>query len=280
MLRSLLLALDGIVDHAAALESALALVEATGARLHVRLLLDHARIEAPQAVPLGGEAFHRRAADTVAARLGARLDALAAEIEAVLRARGVEGHVGRLDGDARAELALEAESHDLLLLPNALRRVRETEAVEVEFALPVEAFLPTCVRPVLAVDAVALQPGPAVAAYDGSPGAARALHAALLLGLLASRPVHVVTVAAEREAASDHAERAALLVARHGLEAKAHALSGCGSFADELLAHIEALEPALVVMGAFGRRSWRELLFGTVTRHLVGRVRAPLLLSS
>jgi nucleotide-binding universal stress UspA family protein len=33
-------------------------------------------------------------------------------------------------------------------------------------------------------------------------------------------------------------------------------------------------------MGAFGRRSWRERLFGAVTHHLVDRVEAPLLLSS
>jgi nucleotide-binding universal stress UspA family protein len=50
--------------------------------------------------------------------------------------------------------------------------------------------------------------------------------------------------------------------------------------ADGLLARIEALEPALVVIGAFGRRSWRERVFGAVTHHLVDRVEAPLLLSS
>lgn len=131
----------------------------------------------------------------------------------------------------------------------------------------------------LLVDAVPLGPGPAVAAYDASPGSARALHAALPLGLLAGRQVHVVTVAASREAAAAHAERAALLLARHGLAAEAHALAGQGGYADEILAEIEALDPALVVMGAFGRRSWRELLFGMVTDALLARVAAPLFLA-
>ena len=276
MLRSLLLALDGIVDHRATLESAFALVEATGVPLHVRLLLDRARIEAPEAVPLGGEAFRTHAVETMTARLAGRLEALAAEIETALRARGVEGHLARIDGDARAELALEAEAHDLVLVSGALRRGLEPEALEATFALPVEALVPICVRPLLVVDAIPLAPGPAVAAYDGSPAAARALHGALLLGLLSGRAVHVVTVAAEQEAALRHAEQAALLLVRHGLEAKAHALAGRGGFADELLAEIEALEPALVVMGAFGRRSWRELLFGAVTRELLARVEPPI----
>lgn len=279
MLRSLLLALDGIVDHAAALDSALALVEASGCRLHVRLVLDRARIEAPEAVPLGGEAFRAHAVETVTARLATRLDRLAAEVEASLRARGLEGHLARLEGDAAGELALEAEAHDLVLLSNALRRREAEELADLAFALPVAELVPRCVRPLLLADAVPLGPGPAVAAYDGSPGAARALHTALLLGLLAGRPVQVVTVAAEEEEARAHAGRAALLLARHGLEARALALAGRGGFADELVAQIAALEPALVVMGAFGRRSWRDLLFGSATRELLERVAPPIFLA-
>lgn len=279
MLRSLLLALDGIADHEAALASALDLARATGAGLHIRLGLDRARLEAPEAVPLGGEAFRRHAVETRAARLGARLDALAAEIDAALRARGLEGHPARVEGDVVAELALEAEAHDLVLLSHALRRRGAEDSVDAPFALAPAAFVPSCPRPVLLVDAVPLGPGPAVAAYDGSLGSARALHAALLLGLLADRRVHVVTVAASREAAMAHAERAALLLARHGLSAEAHALAGQGGYADEILAQIEALDPALVVMGAFGRRSWRELLFGTVTDALLERVSPPLFLA-
>jgi nucleotide-binding universal stress UspA family protein len=280
MLRSLLMALDGIADHAAALDTALGLARATGARLELRPTLDRARLEAPEAVPLGGEAFRRHAVETRTAQLDARLGAIAGELEARLRREGLDGHVVRLDGDAVRELAFAVEAHDLLVLPNALRRRRLEEAAETELALPLEELVPACARPLLLADARPLAPGPAVAANDGSPGSARALHAALLLGLLAGREVHVVTVAAARAEALGHAEQAALLLARHGLAARAHGLEGQGGFADELLARIEALEPALVVMGAFGRRSWRERLFGAVTHHLVDRVEAPLLLSS
>lgn len=279
MLRSLLVALDGIADHAAAVDTALALARATGARLELRPVLDRARLEAREVVPLGGEAFRRRAVATRLAQLDARLTALEGELAARLRQEGIEGHLARLDGDAQRDLAFAAEAHDLLVLSNALRR-RHEEAAETELALPLGALVPACARPMLLADARPLAPGAAVAAYDGSRGAARALHAALLLGLLDGREVHVVTVAAARAEALAHAEQAALLCARHGLAARAHALEGSGSFADELLAQIAALDPALVVMGAFGRRSWRERLFGAVTQHLVDRVEAPLLLSS
>lgn len=280
MLRSLLVALDGIADHAAAVDTALALARATGARLELRPVLDRARLEAPEAVPLGGEAFRRHAVEARTAQLDARLTAIEAELAARLRREGVDGRLARLDGDAVRDPAFAAEAHDLLVLPNALRRRRHEEAAETELALPLGELVPACARPMLLADARPLAPGSAVAAYDGSPGAARALHAALLLGLLDGREVHVVTVAAARAEALAHAEQAALLVARHGLAARAHGLEGSGGFADELLAQIEALEPALVVMGAFGRRSWRERLFGAVTHHLVDRVEAPLLLSS
>lgn len=279
MLRSLVLVLDGIADHRAARDTALGLARATGARLEVALSLDKARIERPEAVPLGAEAFRRHATETLAARLAGHLDALAAETETMLRGEGLDGHLVRLDGDAVSEVAALAETHDLVVVSNALRRRRDEEAVETAFALPLDELVAACVRPLLLVDARPLGPGPAVAAYDGSPGAARALHLALLMGLLAGRAVHVVTVASDRETALAHAERAALLAARHGLAAEAHAVVGRGGFDDELAAQIEAIGPALVLMGAFGRRSWRELLFGAVTRRLLDRVEAPLLLA-
>ncbi len=142
MLRSLLLALDGIADDAAALASALDLAQATEAGLHVRLTLDRARLEAPEAVPLGGEAFRRHAAETRSARLGARLDALAAEVEVALRARVLEGHPARVEDDVVAELALEAEAQDLVTLSHALRRPAAAEPVDAAFALAPAAFVP------------------------------------------------------------------------------------------------------------------------------------------
>jgi nucleotide-binding universal stress UspA family protein len=122
--------------------------------------------------------------------------------------------------------------------------------------------------------------GPVVAAYEASAGAARALHMLLLLCLAEGRPLHVASVDADREAATRTARLGTALAARHGVAAHPHGVQG--ETASALLAEIEALRPALVVMGAHhrGPPTWREWLFGTTATSLLEQVECPVLVST
>ncbi|MEK0085930.1 universal stress protein [Benzoatithermus flavus] len=281
MLKSLLLALDGISDHRAAVVSAIMLAERHGCAVKVLLTVDAARVAEPEAVGVGGVAHHAHLEEALLGKLRGALAAIRPEVEQAFAAAGIVCELDVREGDAEQEVALEAQQHDLLVLSSALRRRRDEDAVELDYALRLDHLIETVPGPILLADSEPLRPTGAVAvAYDASPGAARALHALLELGLAQDRPLHVVSVAASEEEASRTAGIAVALAARYGVAAEAHGLvAGVAEVGEALLQAFATLEPALVVMGAYGRRSWRDWLFGATTTLLLDRVKAPVLVS-
>ncbi len=276
MLRSLLLALDGIADADAAVETAAYLAARKGAAIDVRLTLDRAAVAEPEAVGVAGlsRAEHRDA--VILRRLGGRLDAagrLASErLSAV---EGVAFSIDRLDGDVRAELLRLALGHDLVLLSNALRRRADSDDLDVTFALPAEELIRATPRPFLLADRRPLgDDGPALVAFDGGRAATAALRSAVALGLLEGREVHVASVADDRGEAERLAADGCAILARHdhGATAAPRPLVADGGEAAGLIAaELDALGADLLVMGAFGERSLAEWLFGSTTRDLLAR---------
>ena len=177
MLRSVLLALDGIADAEAAVETAAYLASAAGVSIDVRLTLDRAEIAGPEASGVAGlsSAEHRDA--VIIRRLGGRLDSTGRLAGERLTAVGAAFTIDRLDGDVRAELPRLALGHDLVLLSNALRRRLDSDDLDVTFALPAEELIRSTPRPFLLADRRSLGGGdgrPALAAFAGGRAAAAA----------------------------------------------------------------------------------------------------------
>jgi nucleotide-binding universal stress UspA family protein len=145
-------------------------------------------------------------------------------------------------------------------------------------AAAAEAALIDTGRPLLLAPAppVALD-GPAAIAWNGSPQAVRAVSAALPL-LARARSVEIVTVE-ETGRPADPADLAEHL-AWHGIAASARRVTrGDAGVAAALDAAIAAAGAALVVMGGYTHGRLRELIFGGVTRHVLGACRLPTLLA-
>ena len=51
------------------------------------------------------------------------------------------------------------------------------------------------------------------------------------------------------------------------------------SVGDELLSRVSDLGCDLIVMGAYGRSRFREMVFGGATRHLLNHMTVPVLMS-
>jgi len=134
--------------------------------------------------------------------------------------------------------------------------------------------------PILAVceETMAFEPtGHALVAWDGSPGAAAALRAAMPL-LKVARHVTLLTVEIDRMKLMP--ERAASYCGRHGVHPVLRSHPRHGASVGEVIASRAAvLGVDYVVMGGFGHHPVREALFGGATRHMLRHSKLPLVLS-
>ena len=119
-------------------------------------------------------------------------------------------------------------------------------------------------------------------AWNGTREAARAAYDALPLLTEASK-VSVLVVESGRRPSRDGlspADDLALVLARHGVEAKARRIArGETSVGDDLLSSLVDEGSDLLVMGCYGHSRIREMLFGGVTRHVLQHMNIPVLMS-
>lgn len=119
--------------------------------------------------------------------------------------------------------------------------------------------------------------GDAVVAWDGSSSAQAALRAATPLLQLASGVTIVECVDGSTKTS---AEEAATYLSRHGIRSSVRRLSSrWAAPSSVLLAEIERIGPAYMVMGGFGHSRILEALLGGVTRRMLQESPVPLFLA-
>ncbi|MBS0383903.1 MAG: universal stress protein [Proteobacteria bacterium] len=121
-----------------------------------------------------------------------------------------------------------------------------------------------------------------VIAWDAKPQAVRAIAAAMPL-LRAAEAVRLVTVDA-RPSRSGHGQApgsdVAAYLARRGVRVEVHNVDGLGRSAGRAIADCAVEFGAdVIVMGGYGHSRAREIVFGGVTRDLVGASTTPLFLA-
>ncbi len=159
---------------------------------------------------------------------------------------------------------------DFLVIPRPAHRGDAPER------LATQAALFDTDRPVLVVP-----PGPSGAfgervaiAWRDDKRTERAVLAALRL-LPHAKQVHVL--AGVRSGAPEPGLPDILV--EHGINAVSHILPiGSGTFGEALLDEAHAVGADLLVMGAYTKSAWRELLLGGVTRYMLARADLPVLM--
>ena len=115
-------------------------------------------------------------------------------------------------------------------------------------------------------------------AWNGSPPATRALHAALPLMALAAE-VHVASWGTHPPIAPYSRLDIAAWLRRHGIACRMHLGAPSSRVAEELAALAVDLQADLVVMGCYGHTRLRERVFGGVTRSSLATLPVPLLMA-
>lgn len=272
MLRSILVALDDTPGAQKARDAAIGLARRTGAHLTAAVVLDRPHTQSDhEFVPIGGAAFKARRDAKLAAR--AEQDAAAALAACSAAAGDTPYQVLRLDDAPEPALLAAGATHDLIVVGRDCTLGREV--TEDDVAPVIERLLRDGARPLLVVCPAGMPTeGPVIVGYDGSIPVMAALQLFALLGLAEGSPVHVASVAEEREAALALATQGVAYLRRHGIDAQPLPLRGDRPV-DLILAEAEALKARMIVAGAFEESALSRLFTGSATHVLLREARVP-----
>jgi Universal stress protein family len=186
-------------------------------------------------------------------------------------------------GGAEAMLPAEGRLSDLIVFGGihsggSAHRRRMFEAALMHAARPLllvpdkapDAIGPKTIGPMSIGKVVAL-------AWNGSAEAARAVAGALPL-LHNAEEVHILTAASPRTDV-ERADGLARYFGWQGLSYERHAMYPTNQVGAALLAKARELRADLLVMGGYGRSRVSELVFGGVTRTVLGQYHLPILLA-
>lgn len=275
-LRGILVGLDGSPHSAAAVRLGIALARQTGAMLVGLAIIDEPTIAAEEPALLGGvpyadPVFYRERLADAHRQARGFLEQFSLECAEA----GVPSKVLEDVGLPADEIALEAQRYDLVLMGQQTRYHFEVQERRDDTLVRVLRNSP---RPVLVVPEVLREGQPVVVAYDGSTPAARALHAFESSGLGFGRPIHVISVGADRKAAARHAERAHDFLWMHDIPAVAHPVQSDAAPAGAILDLARTLDAGLMVLGPHGRSQFVEFFLGSTTRTILEQSTVPLFL--
>lgn len=197
--------------------------------------------------------------------------------EANLKRHGLSGRWLLSGEPVAADIAAQIATVDLAVLglgdPNT--------DVPDEQGFRAQEVIVACGRPVLGLPIANLpkEIGRTVlVAWDGSPGAGRAMNDSL--PLFADGASATVLSVDPAEPVRQSAESAAAHLRRHGIAAEAREIASAGmAIGDVVLAYCEHLRADLVVAGAFGHSRLRESIVGGVSRTLLHQMMVPVLMS-
>lgn len=275
-MRSILVTVDDTPSAVAARALAVALARQCGARVRGVTALDVSDLDRVEPVPIGGVQYaydrlqHRR---KLADERRARIAELPDVFRRCLADEGMDAECSTMEADVRAGLLRMIETCDLVVTG----RDAEFHLEPIDGVAPlVDHIIAKGCRPVVVTGPQWVESGPVLVAYDGSAAAAKALQMAALIGVFGSTGAHILSIAREQLAALSMAERAHSFLAPHGVEAELEAVETAENPADVLLRRASDTGARLLVMGAFGHRGFREVLFGSTTRRLFDNAPVPL----
>lgn len=278
MLRDLFLPLQRHGSDAAALDAGIALAAAHLAHLSVLVTVEN---PLPLATEFGYVPVEVNQPLLDAARQGA--EALATRTRERLAQENIASEVRLSDSLllwSEETAALQARHADLTVLGGP-----DPQATGPRFALNFKSLLLNSGRPLLLLPIGARLHLPlrrVVLAWSPTPEASRALHEALPL-LAAGTQVDVLMIDPQ-VGEGVHGEQPgadiARHLARHDLEVRVLAQPRQGRRTGEaILAHLEAVDADLLVMGGYGHSRWREAVLGGTTRTVANSATRPVLLA-
>ena len=241
---------------------AVELAKAHALKLRGLAVVDVVRLHTNEAVPLGASLYKsdRDAQHLEIARQLAKTVAL--QFEDACRSARVPFSVEVVDGDTAGALARAALCDDVLICGHTPGGVASERSL-------LQSILKHNARPTLVVPRDPAGGANVLLAYDGSFQAARALASLVNSGLLTNRSLQVITLHEEFATAATRSVSAMSFLSHHEIKADSHAEILDREPAAHLMDAARRYDAGLIVMGAFGRNSVLEFVFGSTTQTML-----------
>jgi len=275
MLRSILIGLDSSACYDAVVELGIRWAQRFDAVLVGLGIVDEPAVHKHEPVPTGG--LHYTMERDRCLLTDARRRVAGSVDHFVLRCAlaGVKCRAIQVVGPPETQILQQSRLCDLIVLGQQPR---------FDFEMPYwpDQTLPEVLRqnsrPVVVVPEFPQGWGCAMVAYDGSPQADRALQAFRALGLAGEDEVYILSVQTDQSDAQRLAEQAVDFLRLHGVKAVPLPIRSKMSVDRTILAKVQEVQPHLLVMGAHGRPTWREFVFGSITTRVLEASPVPLFL--
>ena len=277
MVKGMLVGLDGSADADAALDLAIDWARRFEALLVGIGVIDEPGIHGAEEVWLG-EVYFRRINERLTEDVTRSVDHALERAAIRCAEAGVAFKPLEDVGSPHERILTEAQRYDLIIVGQRTHfRFGWQDAADDTL----RRLLMENPRPVVAVPQQPEPPGEAVLiAYDGSVQSARALQAFQACGLGRDRAVHVLCSASDKVEAARRADRAVEYLGFHDVRAKPIALKADHHGPSEMiLEKIGEVRAGLLVMGAYGKSTLRELILGSTTRAVLKGSPVPVFLS-
>ncbi len=273
MLKQILLGLDDTPASIRAKEVALSLAKTHKAGVTGLAVIDEARIAPPEPIPMGGDSYKQHKDKTLVARARDRLVELTQRFAHECHAQQVNADTMVTESDATAAIVAASDIHDLIVMGRDATFHTEPHG---RVSHIIEQLLRQNPRPLVVVPEGKETTGRVLVAYDGSVPAMRALQMFCLLGIAGKSEVTVASIHAQRPTAEELGRRAVQYLSTHAIGAQARVVETDAEPAIALIELASELDARFIVMGAYGRRGWREYILGSTTDKLLGASRSPI----
>lgn len=268
MFRSILVALKPTESSKSLMDFACDLASRRNLEVIGVSVLDANQLSPPEPVPLGATVFRlERDQERLAAARQAAVAACATFAE-IGRAKSLDVVSCIREGDVAHVLASEAQAVDVLLLGH-------TSGGDASERSLLYSIVKHNARPAIIVPKTPFAGETVLLAYDGSVQAAKAMASFANSGLAGDRVVYAISVDRDLDQARSLACLAEKYLGRHGIAAQARGLLPSGALVEQIRYEAARVGACLIVMGAFGKRSVREFLFGSATRGILDSLETP-----
>jgi len=266
MLKRILILLGDTPSSVYARDYAFRLAHETGAALTGLAGIDLSFIEAPMPGAIGTTAYKVKLEEELMRQAEETRRRLHETFERECRKQNVPFEWLSFEGDPATYLHLAAQTRDVIVTGHDTAyhgNIREQ--------LPgmLTKLLLATPRPVIACPEEPPRGHDVLIAYDGSLPAMRTVQLFALLGIWRSNRIYVTSIDASHEFAARATHNAADYLRSHDYRVEAHPIASNIHPSEGLRIQIADRKIGTLVMGAYGRRGFRELLFGSTTSSLV-----------